>query len=262
MNNLTVFEPQIESDTLLSMPIAEAELVFQGYPTNKQLEIISATRDPRKREELYYFVPDCTELIQLSSTEDMLQILSTSLGTGYASILIPCLSSDQFEEMMDIVVWKDGKLDEKSLDIWLFELSLCDDEDLSQFLYRIDIGILASMLRGRFEINSDFLALMIESGTIDPSSKEIQFKDERSKHILDAVWAADENLFTRLLYEVFGLDKEELTSELSTSLERAKEERDQRVEERDRRMGIQVTEEQILQTVDLKKIDLKDDKDE
>ena len=65
-----------------------------------------------------------------------------------------------------------------------------------------------------------------------------------------------------MLYEVFGLDKEELTSELSTSLERAKEERDQRVEERDRRMGIQVTEEQILQTVDLKKIDLKDDKNE
>lgn len=258
LNNLTISNPQIESDQLLSMPIEEAELVFQGYPTNKQLEIISATRDPRKREELYYFVPDCTELIQLSTTEDVLQILSTSLGTGYASILIPCLSSDQFEEMMDIVIWKNGELDQKSLDIWLFELSLCDDEDLSRFLHRIDIGILASMLRGQFEINSEFLALMIESGTIDPSSKEIQFKDDRSKHILQAVWAADENLFTRLLYEVFELDKEELTSEFDTSLEKAKEERDQRVEVRDQQMGIQVTEEQILQTVDLKKLDLKD----
>ena len=262
LNSLTVSKPEIEGDKLLSMPIEEAELVFQGYPASKQLEIISATRDPRKREELYYFVPDCTELIQLSSTEDVLQILSTSLGTGYASILIPCLSSDQFEEMMDIVVWKDGKLDEKSLDVWLFELSLCDCEDLSQFLYRIDISILASMLRGRFEINSEFLALMIESGTVDPSSKEIRFKDERSKHILDAVWAADENLFTRLLYEVFELDKEEIASEFSASLEKAKEQRDQRVEERDRQMGVHVTEEQILQTVDLKKIDLKGDKDE
>jgi len=168
------------------------------------------------------------------------------------------LSSDQFEEMMDIVIWKNGELDQKSLDIWLFELSLCDDEDLSRFLHRIDIGILASMLRGRFEINSEFLGLMIESGTIDPSSKEIQFKDDRSKHILQAVWAADENLFTRLLYEVFELDKEELTSEFDTSLEKAKEERDQRVEVRDQQMGIQVTEEQILQTVDLKKLDLKD----
>jgi hypothetical protein len=244
------------------MPIEEAELVFQGYPTHKQLEIISSTRDPRKREELFYFVPDCTELIQLSSTEDMLQIISTSLGTGYASILIPCLSSDQLEEMIDIAVWKDGKLDERSLDIWLFELSLCDCEDLSQFLYQIDISILASMLRGRFEINSEFLALMIESGTIDPSSKEIQFKDERSKHILDAIWAADENLFTRLLYEVFGLDQEDIASESSASLERAKEKRDQRVEEKDRQMGVHVTEEQILQTVDLKKINLKDDEDE
>ena len=262
MNSLTVSEPQIESDKLLSMPIEEAELVFQGYPTHKQLEIISSTRDPRKREELYYFVPDCTELIQLSSTEDMLQIISTSLGTGYASILIPCLSSDQFEEMIDIAVWKDGKLDERSLDIWLFELSLCDCEDLSQFLYRIDISILAAMLRGRFEINSEFLALMIESGTIDPSSKEIQFKDERSKHILDAIWAADENLFTRLLYEVFGLDQEDIASEFSASLERAKEKRDQRVEEKDRQMGVHVTEEQILQTVDLKQINLKDDEDE
>ena len=118
------------------------------------------------------------------------------------------------------------------------------------------------MLRGRFEINSEFLALMIESGTIDPSSKEIQFKDERSKHILDAIWAADENLFTRLLYEVFGLDQEDIASEFSASLERAKEKRDQRVEEKDRQMGVHVTEEQILQTVDLKKINLKDDEDE
>ena len=53
-------------------------------------------------------------------------------------------------------------------------------------------------------------------------------------------------------------EKEELTSEFDASLEKAKEERDQRVEVRDRQMGIQVTEEQILQTVDLKKLDLKD----
>ena len=123
MNSPKTIVPRSESEKLLSLPTREAEQLFQSYEKQHQLEILSATRNPKSREQLYYLVPDCTELIQESPTEDVLQVLDTMLGTGLASVLLPCLSNDQFEELLDIAVWRDGKLDEASLDLWLFELS-------------------------------------------------------------------------------------------------------------------------------------------
>ncbi|MCZ6680131.1 MAG: DUF6178 family protein [Candidatus Poribacteria bacterium] len=263
MSNRKLIDPQFESQKLLQMPTAQAEVLFQSYTTEQQLDIISSTRDPKSREGLYYLVPDCTSLIQMSATEDVLQVLDANLGTGLASVLLPSLSSEQFEEMMDLVLWRNGKLDEKTLDFWLFELSECEADELGRLLTQIDIGIIASLLRGRVEVSSDFKALFIEEGLIEPSSEGVEYTDERAKAIMNAIWEADQDLFIRVLYELFGLDREdELGEELWGSLERAKAEQEERVQERDRAAGINVTEGEVLEKVDLENLELEDDEDD
>ncbi len=254
-----LIDPQLEAQQLLRMPTPAAEALFQGYTIDQQLEVISSTRDAKVREELYYLVPDCTELIQMSPMEDVLQILHTRLGTGAASALLPCLSADQFEEMMDFVLWRNGTLDEKTLDLWLFELSECEIDELGDLLAQIDVGILGSLLRGRVEMDEEFKALFIEEGLVDPSTAGIAYADERARAIMDAIWGADADLFIRVLYELFGLDREdELGEELWGSLDRAKGEQEERVRERDKAAGIDITESEILEKVDLDQLDLKD----
>ena len=260
VSSAKLIDPQLEAQKLLRMSPSAAEVLFQGYTIDQQLEVISSTRDAKAREELYYLVPDCTELIQMSSTEDMLQILDARLGTGMASALLPCLSPDQFEEMMDFALWRNGRLDEKALDLWLFELSECEVDELGDLLSQIDVGILGSLLRGRVEMNEEFKALFIEEGLVDPSTPGIDYSDERAKAIMDAIWEADADLFIRVLYELFGLDREdELGEELWGSLERAKAEREERVTERDKVAGINITEAEILEKVDLDQLNLEDE---
>ncbi len=252
-------DPQLEAQKLLRMPTPAAEALFQGYTVDQQLEVISSTRDAKAREELYYLVPDCTELIQMSAMEDVLQILDARLGTGTASALLPCLSPDQFEEMMDFVLWRSGKLDEKTLDLWLFELSECEVDELGDLLSEIDVGIIGSLLSGRVEMDEEFKALFIEEGLVDPSTPGIGYADERARAVMDAIWEADADLFVRVLYELFGLDREdELGEELWGSLERAKEEQEERVKKRDKAAGLDITETEILEKVDLDQLNLED----
>jgi hypothetical protein len=254
-----LIDPHLEAEKLLRMPVTAAEVMFQGYTIDQQLEVISSIRDAKAREELYYLVPDCTELIQMSPMEDVLQILDTRLGTGTASALLPCLSPDQFEEMMDFVLWRSGKLDEKTLDLWLFELSECERDELGDLLSQIDVGIIGGLLRGRVEMNDEFKALFIEEGLVDPSTSGIEYSDERARAVMDAIWEADADLFVRVMYELFGLDREdELGEELWGSLERAKGEQEERVRERDKAAGIDITETEILEKVDLDQLNLED----
>ena len=261
VSSAKLINPHLEAEKLLKMPVTTAEVLFQGYTIDQQLEVISSIRDAKAREELYYLVPDCTELIQMSPTEDVLQILDTRLGTGTASALLPCLSSDQFEEMMDFVLWRNGTLDEKTLDLWLFELSECEIDELGDLLSQIDVGIIGGLLRGRVEMDEEFKALFIEEGLVDPSTPGIGYSDERARAIMDAIWEADADLFVRVLYELFGLDREdELGEELWGSLDRAKEEQEERVRERDKAAGIDITEAEILEKADLDQLDLEDKK--
>lgn len=259
VSSTRLIDPHLEAQKLLSLPVAAAELLFQGYTIDQQLEVISSIRDAKAREELYYLVPDCTELIQMSPMEDVLQILDTRLGTGTASALLPCLSPDQFEEMMDFVLWHNGNLDEKTLDLWLFELSECEPDELGDLLSQIDVGILGSLLSGRVEMDEEFKALFIEEGLVDPLTQGINYSDERAKAIIDVIWEADADLFMRVLYELFGLDREdELGEELWGSIDRAKEEQEERVKARDKAAGIDITETEILEKVDLDQLDLED----
>ena len=263
MSHRSLVDPYAEAQNLLAMPIQKAEALFRSYPPERQLEIISSVRDPKARESLYYLVEDCTELVQQSPTEDVLQVLDTMLGTGLASVLLPSLSAEQFEEIMDIALWRNGKLDENALNLWLSELSECEPEELSQLLSRIDVGVLANLVRNRVEIDSEFRALFIEEGLIDPGIPGIEYADEKARAVMDAIWLADADLFTRVLYELFGLDSEEpIDEDLAASLERARDARDARLRGRDQKTGITITEADVLQQVDLDALDLEDDSSE
>ncbi len=267
MHSPKTIGPRSESKKLLSLPTREAEQLFQSYEKQEQLEILRATRNPRSREQLYYLVPDCTELIQASPTEDVLQVLDTMLGTGLASVLLPCLSNDQFEELLDIAVWRDGKLDEASLDLWLFELSECERDDLGRFLQEVDIRLLAALLHGRIKLQSEYAGLLLESRFLDPASDVIAYTDERARAIADAIWEADYEIFDMLLSELFAIDTEgDVDAELAAIFDAAQADRAERVAERDKAAGIDVTEADLMEKVDLDLIsfdeDAEDDDDE
>ncbi len=250
-----------EAEKLLAMPTQAAEALFQSYSTGQQLEIISSTRNARDREELYYLAEDCTELVQNSPTQDVLQILDRTIGTGLASIMLQCLSPEQFEELMDLTLWRNGKLDDKSLNLWLYELSECDRDELGYLLARVDVRLIANMLHDRVKVKTSYKALFIEAGLIDPTSKEIVYADERTRDIVTAIWEADEDLFTSLLNEIFTLeartaDREKLGLEPDRVLDQVKEQRDERVQARDTAAGIHITEEEVFEKVDLDNLNL------
>ena len=260
MNSPKTIVPRSEGEKLLSLPTREAEQLFQSYGKQLQLEILSATRNPKAREQLYYLVPDCTELVQGSSTEDVLQVLDTMLGTGLASVLLPCLSNNQFEELLDIAVWRDGKLDEESLDLWLFELSECDRDELGRFLRELDIRLLAALLHGRIKLQDEHAALLLERGFLDPASPVINYVDERARAISNAIWEADYEVFDRLLSELFAIDTEgDVEAELAAIFDAAQADRAQRVTERDREAGIDITESDLMEKIDLDTLNLDED---
>lgn len=263
MNKSKSVISQSQTKNLLSLPTREAEQLFQSYEKDTQLEIIRATRNPKLREELYYLVPDCTELIQESPIEDVLQVLDTLLGTGLACGLLPCLSNEQFEEIIDVAIWKNGNLDEKSLSLWLFELSECERDDLERFLGQIDIRVLSGLLKNRVKLKGSLSAMLIDGGVIDPSTPAIECKDDQARAILNAIWEADSDLFLRLLREMFAIDKEgEVDKKLITALEEATAERAERVKERDSKVGITVTESDLQQQVDLDSLELAEEVEE
>lgn len=263
MHSPKTIVPRSESKKLLALPTREAEQLFQSYGQQQQLEILRATRNPRSREQLYYLVPDCTELIQASPTEDVLQVLDTVLGTGLASALLPCLSNDQFEELLDIAVWRDGKLDEESLDLWLFELSECERDDLGRFLRELDIRLLAALLHGRIKIQDDHVGLLLDAGLLDPTSSALDYADERARAISDAIWEADHEIFEMLITELFTIDTEgNVDEELAAIFEAAQADRTERVTERDKAAGIDITEADLLEKVDLDLISFDEDEED
>lgn len=262
MNSPKTIVPRSESEKLLSLPTREAEQLFQSYEKQYQLEILSATRNPKSREQLYYLVPDCTELIQESPTEDVLQVLDTMLGTGLASALLPCLSNDQFEELLDIAVWRDGQLDEASLNLWLFELAECDRDDLGRFLRELDLRLLAALLHGRIKIQDEHVGLLLEAGLLDPTSPVLDYVDERSRAISDAIWEADHEIFEMLISELFAIDTEgDVEAELTAIFNAAQADRAERVVERDKAAGIDITEADLMEKVDLDLITFDEDEE-
>jgi len=255
-------ELESESDKLLAMDYKSASRLFQIYAKEQQLAIIEATRDPRKREELYYLVPDCSELVQGSKAEDVLQIIDSMLGTGLSVGILSAISPEQFEEIFDISSWRDGKLDEEKINLWIGELAECEPDDLERLLPQIDIGILARMLRGRVDLSDisvdgvnpqTYKGMFAETGIIDLNA--IEYDNEQIRFIMETIWSANEDYFRQLLYELFAQEEEEGKIEF----ERAQEMRDRRIRTRDKEAGIDVDEEELFTHVDLENLGFKDD---
>ena len=165
--------------------------------------------------------------------------------------------------MIDIAVWRDGRLDEESLSLWLFEFSECDRDDLSRFLSEIDIRLIANLLKERVRLKEEYGGLMIDEGYIDPTSPGIHCKDEQAKAILNAIWEADNALFRLLLLELFAIDKgDDAEIEFNIALDRAREARSERMKARDTETGIDITEEDLVEQVDLDTFELDFELDE
>lgn len=263
MNAPKTIVPRAESEKLLALPTRQAEQLFQSYERQQQLEILSATRNPKSREKLYYLVPDCTELIQESPTEEVLQVMDTMLGTGLTSVLLPCLSNAQFEELLDIAIWRDGQLDPESLDLWIFELSECEPEELGRFLRELDVRLLAALLYGRVTFKDEFAAMLLESGYIDPSAEAIVYTDERARAICNAIWQGDGEVFYRFLGELLVMDEEvDVEAELAAVFGDVQADRAERVAARDKAAGIDVTEIELVTEVDLETLTFDDDGDD
>lgn len=269
MKEIRLVNPVSESEKLLSLDYKSASQLFQSYSIEQQLAIIEATREPKKREELYYLAPDCTELVQKSRTEDVLQIIHTMVGTGLTVGFLSAISAEQFEEMLDMTIWHDGKLDEEALNNWIGELAECDEDDLERLLPQIDIAVLAQMLRGKVDVSDEsvdgvnpktYKGMFAETGILDLNA--LEYENEQVRLIMETIWRADEDYFRRILYELFAEEDEFGLESDGLEFLRAKEGRDERVQKRDEDIGIFIDEDEMFEEVDLDNLEWEEDDDD
>ena len=144
-----------------------------------------------------------------------------------------------------------------------FELSECDRNELGRFLRELDIRLLAALLHGRIKLQGEYAALLLESGFLDPASEAIDYADERARAISNAIWEADYEVFDTLLSELFAIDTEgDIEAELAAIFDAAQGDRAQRVAERDKEAGIDVTESDLMEKVDLDSLNFDEDGDD
>ncbi|HID57246.1 TPA: hypothetical protein EYP37_12000 [Candidatus Poribacteria bacterium] len=259
---IKLLNPKAEGERLLAMHPLKASEIFQRYSVEEQLAIIEATPDPQKREELYYLVPDCVELVQRSKIEVVLQVVDSLLGTGLACGILSAVSPKQLEEMIDMTIWNEyGELNEEMLELWFFELINLDFEDIERLLTRVSMDILVELFRDRIDIDTDYRGgeykwELIEEGAINPEG--LIYYDERARILADMIWAADEDLFIQILRELFLQTDLEGPREEELKRLRSKEARDERMRERDKERGLTVSEEEMFSEVDLEHLNLKE----
>ncbi|MFQ6041545.1 MAG: DUF6178 family protein [Candidatus Poribacteria bacterium] len=266
MKAIRLVDATSEGEKLLSLDHKSASQLFQSYSTEQQLAIIKAMREPKKREELYYLLPDSTELVQKSETEDVLQIIHTMFGTGLTIGFLSAISAEQFEEMLDMTIFRDGKLDEEALSIWIGELAECDEKDLERLLPQIDIAVLVQMLRGKVDVSDEPIAgvnaktykgQFAEEGILNLNA--LEYENEQVRLIMEAIWRADEDYFMRILYALFAEEDEFGLESDEVRFLRAQEERDERVQKRDEEIGISIDEKKMFEEVDLDNLELEDE---
>ena len=91
-------------------------------------------------------------------------------------------------------------------------------------------------------------------------SDAISYTDERARAISDAIWEADYEIFYTLISELFAIDTEgDIEEELAAIFDAAQADRAERVAERDKTAGINVTETDLMEKVDLDLISFDED---
>lgn len=254
MKEIRIRNPQAEAKALLEMDTKQASLQFQQYTTEEQLTIIETVSDAKSREELYYLVPDCTELVQRSPTENVMQMVLTHLGTGQSAGILSAASSDQLADIVDLIAYQNDKLDDTRFEVWLMEMLHAGEEVFEELLRSIDPQLLGEFFWDRLELASaksdviPYPAFLVEEAIISPEN--LSYDTEDTQLLIEMLYAADGNLFQSLMEYLFLEDSTAIDGyareiKARTTREAAKA----RIEERDREKG--VTEEDLEKLVDL-----------
>ena len=254
MKEIRIRNPQAEAKALLEMDTKQAALQFQQYTTEEQLAIIETVSDATSREELYYLVPDCTELVQRSPTENVMQMALAHLGTGQSAGILSAASSEQLADIVDLIAYQDGKLADTRFEAWLMEMLHAGEEVFENMLRSIDPQLLGEFFWDRLELvsaKSDVIpypAFLVEEALVSP--EDLSCDTEDIELLIEMLYAADGNLFQSLMEYIFlgeatALDGYAREIKARTTREAAKA----RIKERDREKG--VTEEDLEKLVDL-----------
>ena len=259
MKEIRIRNPQAEAKALLEMDTKQAAIQFQQYTTEEQLAIIETVSDAKSREELYYLVPDCTELVQRSPTENVMQMALAHLGTGQAAGILSAASSEQLAGIVDLVAYQNDKLDDRRFEAWLMEMLHADEEVFENMLRSINPQLLGEFFWDRLEFaprKSDavpYPAFLVEEGLVSP--EDLSCDTEDTELLIEMLYAADGHLFQSLMEYIFLEDKTAIDGYAREIKARATREAAKvRIEERDREKG--VTEEDLEKLVDLDNVQL------
>ena len=253
MKEIRIRNPQAEAKALLEMDTKHASLQFQQYTTEEQLAIIETVSDAKTREELYYLVPDCTELVQQSPTENVMQMALVHLGTGQSAGILSAASSEQLADIVDLIAYQHDKLDDTRFEAWLMEMLHADEEVFENVLRSIDPQLLGEFFWDRLELSakSDVIpypAFLVEEAIVSP--EDLSYDTEDTQLLIEMLYAADGNLFQSLMEYIFLEDSTAIDGYAREIKARAtREAAKARIEERDREKG--VTEEDLEKLVDL-----------
>ena len=254
MEEIRIRDPQAEAKALLEMDTKQASLQFQQYTTEEQLTIIATVADAKSREELYYLVPDCTELVQQSPTENVMQMALTHLGTGQSAGILSAASSEQLADIVDLIAYQNEKLDDTRFEAWLMELLHAGEEVFENMLRSIDPQLLGEFFWDRLELASaksdviPYPAFLVEEAIVSP--EDLSYDTEDTQLLVEMLYAADGNLFQSLMEYIFLEDSTAIDGYAREIKARAtREAAKARIEERDQEKG--VTEEDLERLVDL-----------
>ena len=192
---------------LLSLKPGDATAAFQRLSQPEQLAVIESTSDPRVREELYYLVPDGTDLVRSSRVESLVEIVSPYVGTGLACGILSVVTPEQFAQMFERTAVHDGAVDPETAEMWVAELTELEPEQLSGILTGLDLDLLAELLRGRVTLPGGGGRLMLDVGLL--SLENIDFGgDEQAYMIADMLWMSDPEMFLDVM-RILGDEQED-----------------------------------------------------
>ena len=261
MKEIRIRNPQVEAKALLKMDTKQAALQFQQYTTEEQLAIIETVADAKSREELYYLVPDCTELVQRSPTENVMQMALAHLGTGQSAGILSAASSEQLVDIVDLIAYQDGKLNDAQFETWLMEMLHAGEDVYENILRSIDPQLLGEFFWDRLEFAPrksgavPYSAFLVEEALVSP--EDLSYDTEDTQLLIEMLYAADGDLFQSLMEYIFLEDATALDGYAREIKARAtREAAKARIEERDRGKG--VTEEDLEKLVDLDNVQLKE----
>ncbi len=262
MKEIRIRNPQAEAKALLEMDTKHASLQFQQYTTEEQLAIIETVSDTKSREELYYLVPDCTELVQQSPTENVMQIALAHLGTGQSAGILSAASAEQLADIVDLIAYQNDKLDDTRFAAWLMEMLHAGEEVFENMLRSIDPQLLGEFFWDRLELTNaksnviPYPAFLVEEALVSP--EDLSCDTEDTQLLIEMLYAADGNLFQSLMEYIFLEDATAIDGYAREIKARAtREAAKARIEERDREKG--VTEEDLEKLVDLNNTQLDGD---